>query len=104
MRLTELHPVWRRWGPPPEDFLNPSRAIGITFDCPIHGSAAHRVELDFINPFDHQAPVPRKQLFHRCGTSFETLTLTELIDDLCEGVGAEFARYSLTDGIIRLIP
>lgn len=96
MRLTELHPEWRHWaGDAMRDGVivipatSPEKAIGITFDCPIH-RAAHRVHVDFANPFDGADPVKRKNLWKRTGETFETLTTAPSVD---------YTKYD--DGAVR---
>jgi hypothetical protein len=86
VKLTDLHPEWRHWhhdavrdGAIVTPATSREKAIGLAFDCPIHG-AAHRVYVDFANPFDGADPVKRNNLWQRTGDSFETLTTNPSVD------------------------
>lgn len=86
MKLIELAPLWRHWhhdavsdGHITIPDTSHEKAIGCSFDCPIHG-VVHRVYVDFANPFDGATVVVRKNLWQRTGDTFESLTLTPSVD------------------------
>lgn len=73
MRLSELNPTWYHWS-------GRTERIGVSFDCPVHGTA-HRVHVPFANPLDGGEPEKgRNHLWTRSGDTFETLTLSPSVD------------------------
>lgn len=86
MRLTALRPAWRHWhhdavrdGAIVTPATSREKAIGVEFDCPIHGTE-HRIYVDFANPFDGAEAVKRNNLWQRTGETFDTLTTTPSVD------------------------
>lgn len=72
MKLVDLHPLWYTWH-------GRTERIGLSFDCPVHGTA-HRVYVPFVNPLDEGKAEQRICLWRRTGETFETLSLTPSVD------------------------
>lgn len=79
MRLVDLEPEWLGDDTPgPGLLVAGSRfGLGVSFLCPGHMSADHRLELWFINPIDLLAPRTLPVLYYRTGCEFEDLTLSQ---------------------------
>lgn len=85
--LIELAPAWLDDGTRDEGLrvAGTRFGMGVSFRCPGHLSADHRIELYFLNPMDGYAPKPLPTLYYRTGQCFEDLTLSAGISVVREG-------------------
>ncbi len=74
IKLIDLNPKWIYWS----DGTGP---IAIEFDCYVcKGVKAHKIKIDFANPFNGAIPVTRNHLWTVANQNFETISVSPSID------------------------